>query len=115
MTSLHHAQSRARHSPTLVRKSAIKAARSAPSSKSAGTPKVTIKRAKASKYAKEEEEEEAEVFDFEDDDMGTTFLQYWFVLVLSPLRDQVFTSYSSAMCEKQILVPNSSILYCSER
>lgn len=111
MSSLHHAQSRARHSPTLVRKSAIKAARSAPSSKSAGTPKVTIKRAKASKYAKEEEE----VFDFEDDDMGTTFLQYWFVLVLSPLRDQVFTSYSSAMCEKQILVPNSSILYCSER
>jgi len=94
-----------------VRKTATKAARSAPS-KSAGTPKITIKGAKASKHAKEDQ---VEIFDFDDDDMGNTFLQYWCVIVVTPQLNQPLTPYSSAMCEKQILVPSSSILYCSER
>ncbi|KAK4694623.1 vacuolar protein sorting-associated protein 72, partial [Lecanoromycetidae sp. Uapishka_2] len=94
MSSFYHAKYHTPHSPPHMRKSANKAARATPHSKSASTPKITIKGAKASKSAKEEEEE---AFDLEDDDdMGSTFLQY------------------CAMCDKQILVPNSSILYCSE-
>ena len=77
MSGLHHAQAHTRHSPPLVRKVALKPTRTIPSSKSAGTPRITIKGSKASKPAKEEEEE---VFDFDDDDMSTTFLQYWSVI-----------------------------------
>lgn len=74
MSSLHNAHSRTPHSPPHVRKSATKAARATPHSRSVSTPKIIIKGAKTSKHAKEEEEE---VFDFDDDDMGSTFLQYW--------------------------------------
>ena len=48
-------------------------------SKSAGTPKITIKPAKATKQAKEEEE----VFEDDHDDMGSSFLQFWFVQIIS--------------------------------
>ncbi|KAK3171052.1 hypothetical protein OEA41_003136 [Lepraria neglecta] len=82
MSSSQHVHVTTRRSPPHVRKTA----RSAPSSKSAGT-------AKATKRAKEEDEE---IFEDDNDDMGSSFLQF------------------CAMCEKQIVVPNSSILYCSE-
>ena len=72
MSSSHHAHVATRHSPPHVRKTA----RSAPSSKSAGTSKITIKGAKASKRAKEEDEE---IFEDDNDEMGSSFLQFWFV------------------------------------
>ncbi|KAL2040392.1 hypothetical protein N7G274_006835 [Stereocaulon virgatum] len=89
MSSSQHFHVTTRHSPPHVRKTA----RSAPSSKSASTPKITIKGVKASRRAKVEDEE---IFEDDNDDMGSSFLQF------------------CAMCEKQIAVPNSSILYCSE-
>ncbi|MCJ1452116.1 hypothetical protein MMC28_002458 [Mycoblastus sanguinarius] len=95
MSSVNHVQPHtARQSPPHVRKTAMKATRSTPSSKSAGTPKITIKGAKQAKQAKEDDEVASE--DDDDDDMESSFLQF------------------CAMCEKQIVVPNSSILYCSE-
>ena len=115
MSSIHNVLHRhAHHSPPHVKKAALKAARSAPS-KSALTPKITIKAAKSSRKVKEEEEE---VFDYDndDDDMATSFLQFWY----SSGSQSMFVSLpayrnDSAMCEKQIVVPNASILYCSER
>ena len=58
----------------------MKATRSTPSSKSAGTPKITIKGAKQAKQAKEDDEVASE--DDDDDDMESSFLQFWFVLIL---------------------------------
>lgn len=75
MSSIHNAQTHTRHSPPHVRKTASKAARSAPSSRAIVLPKITIKGAKAAKKAKEEEEGLFEVED--DDDMGSSFLQFW--------------------------------------
>ncbi|KAL2052432.1 hypothetical protein ABVK25_007304 [Lepraria finkii] len=89
MSSSQHVHATTRHSPPHVRKTA----RSAPSSKSAGTSKATIKGAKATKRDKGEDEE---IFEDDNEDMGSSFLQF------------------CAMCEKQIVVPNSLILYCSE-
>ena len=52
----------------------------------------------------------------EDDDMGSSFLQYWCgVNCILIINYNVLTSFGSAMCEKQIIVPNNAILYCSER
>ncbi|KAL6717140.1 hypothetical protein ACLMJK_005055 [Lecanora helva] len=94
MSGIHHATAHVHHSPPHVKKTnTSKAARPGTSSKSAPTPKITIKAAKAAKKAKEEAEE---VFEDDDDSMASSFLQF------------------CAMCEKQIVVPNSSILYCSE-
>ena len=72
MSSSQHVHVTTRRSPPHVRKTA----RSAPSSKSAGTPKITIKGAEATKRAKEEDEE---IFEDDNDDMGSSFLQFWFV------------------------------------
>ncbi|CAF9933009.1 hypothetical protein IMSHALPRED_009036 [Imshaugia aleurites] len=94
MSSTHHAQVHiARHSPPTVRKAPVKAPRTASSSKSLVPPKITIKPAKGTKQPKDEDEDK---FQDDDDDMASSFLQF------------------CAMCEKQIVVPNSSILYCSE-
>lgn len=47
-------------------------------------------------------------------DMAASFLQYWYVVMNHrPCRDRVTDSHS-AMCEKQIMTPLNSILYCSE-
>ncbi|MCJ1434964.1 hypothetical protein MMC27_004334 [Xylographa pallens] len=87
MTSIHHAHLR---SPPYLKKSTAKPHRPAVS-KSPSSPKLAGKAGK-NKLAEEHLEKEEE-----DDDMATSFLQY------------------CAMCEKQIIVPNNSILYCSER
>lgn len=79
MSGFHHVATR--HSPPLVRKSAGKATRSAPSSKSIGTPKIVIKGARTTaKHAKEEEDDICAVED-DEDEMATTFLQYWCVTI----------------------------------
>ena len=110
MSGLHHVATH--HSSPHVRKAsaAAKAARSAPSA----SQKILAKVAKPRKSVKEEEEEE--IFDFDDgDDMTTSFLQYWYVtLPVYHVRRTGTDNFPSAICEKQILVPNSSILYCSE-
>ena len=74
MSSIHNAHLHTRHSPPHVKKAAAKASRSALSSKPALAPKITVKGAKTSCKAKGEEEE---VFDQDDDDMGSSFLQFW--------------------------------------
>ena len=58
-----------------VRKTAVRAARSVPSVKTTGGPKVSFKVPKntRSKQSKEEEEEVEE----DKDDMATSFLQFW--------------------------------------
>ncbi|MCJ1390137.1 hypothetical protein MMC18_002995 [Xylographa bjoerkii] len=86
MTSIHHVHHR---SPPYLKKSTPKSHRPA-LPKSLSSPKLAGKGGK-SKVA-EEHLEKGE----EDDDMAASFLQY------------------CAMCEKQIIVPNNSILYCSE-
>ncbi|KAF6234502.1 hypothetical protein HO173_007127 [Letharia columbiana] len=95
MSSSHHAQVHVtRRSPPNVRKVYVKAPPPVPSSKAPVTPKITIKVAKSTKHPKDDEDDTFQ--DDEDDDIASSFLQF------------------CAMCEKQILVPNSSILYCSE-
>lgn len=74
MPTMHNAHHYTRSSPPHVRKTAAKAARSAPASKAVVTPKVTVRAAKAVKKANEEEEE---AFDTDEDDMGSSFLQFW--------------------------------------
>ncbi|MCJ1417822.1 hypothetical protein MMC32_004167 [Xylographa parallela] len=86
MTSIHHAHHR---SPPYLKKSTAKPHRPA-LSKSLSSPKLAGKAGK-NKLAEEHLEKEEE-----DGDMAASFLQY------------------CAMCEKQIIVPNNSILYCSE-
>lgn len=96
MSSSHHAQVHlARRSPPNVTKVPLKAPRSAPSSKTLVPPKITIKPAKGNKHLKDDDDNDTFQED-DDDDMASSFLQF------------------CAMCEKQIVVPNSSILYCSE-
>lgn len=119
MSSSHHAQVHlARRSPPNVTKVPLKAPRSAPSSKTLVPPKITIKPAKGNKHLKDDDDNDTFQEDDDDDDMASSFLQFWFVAA----NTSHLTSYPtaadwvhSAMCEKQIVVPNSSILYCSER
>lgn len=91
MSSAHYAHVHVARPPPIVRKVTLKYPRSAPSSKAAVTPNITIKLAKGT--PKDQSHDIPQ--DDEDDDMAS-FLQF------------------CAMCEKQIVVPNSSILYCSE-
>ncbi|KAL8999093.1 MAG: hypothetical protein Q9169_001981 [Polycauliona sp. 2 TL-2023] len=88
MSTLHHAHLRT--SPPQARKTAVKAARPA----ALGAPKsfVKIKQSKA-----KEKDEEIVDCGGDDDDMATSFLQF------------------CVTCDRQILVPNNSLLYCSER
>lgn len=74
MSRIHNAHPQARHSPPHVRKTAAKAARSAPTSKSIASLKITIRGTKATRKAKEEEEQ---VFGEDHDDTGLSFLQFW--------------------------------------
>ncbi|MCJ1470604.1 hypothetical protein MMC07_009250 [Pseudocyphellaria aurata] len=91
MSATHNPRAYLRTSPPHVRKAIARASRPAPLSKSQGVPKASLKGNKAKTLGREEDT----VVD-EEDDMGSSFLQY------------------CAMCEKQIVVPNNSILYCSE-
>ncbi|MCJ1399085.1 hypothetical protein MMC11_002287 [Xylographa trunciseda] len=86
MTSIHHAH---HHSSPHLKKSAAKSHRPA-LPKSLSSPKLAVKGGRI-KLAEEQLDKEDE-----DDGMAASFLQY------------------CAMCEKQIIVPNNSILYCSE-
>ncbi|KAA6413700.1 MAG: hypothetical protein FRX48_02061 [Lasallia pustulata] len=88
MTSIHHAHRRT--SPPNVKKTAVRAQRPTPLTRSASSRSVS-KATKAKKQADVVVDDEVQ-----DDGMATSFLQF------------------CAMCEKQILVPNNSILYCSE-
>lgn len=62
----------ARHSPPNVRKIPVKAVRSAPPSKTPVTPNITIKVAKG---AKGHDQDVCQ--NDEDDDMASSFLQFW--------------------------------------
>ena len=74
MSSSHHAHVHvARHSPPNVRKATVKAPRSAPSSRTPVAP--TIKLAKGTKHPKDLDEDTFQ--DDEDDDMTSSFLQFW--------------------------------------
>ena len=67
------------------------------------------------KHLQLEDEEDEEPIPLEDDGMTTSFLQYWLVPITITNCQRKYTDTSgSATCEKQILVPNSSYLYCSE-
>ncbi|KAI4221545.1 MAG: hypothetical protein L6R36_006837 [Xanthoria steineri] len=96
MSTIHHAHLRT--SPPQARKTAVKAARpaafGAPKSFLKGNGKVKQNRDKP----KEKEEDPVGCHqDDDDDDMATSFLQF------------------CVTCDRQILVPNNSLLYCSER
>ena len=71
-----------RHSPPHVKKTALKTARSVPSAKNAIAPRITVRGASTKTKRSKEEEREDEVFEFEEDEMTTSFLQYWY----GPLR-----------------------------
>ena len=75
MYSNHNAHLQTPYSVPHVKKTVVKTGRSAPPSKVASAPKITIKAAKAARKAKEEEEQVVE--DDSDDDMGSNFLQFW--------------------------------------
>lgn len=84
-----------------------------PVSKNLGRSKLPHKGTKAKSFPASEE----------DDSMGSSFLQFWYVLptlftairLKTPPPPIADVKSISAMCEKQIVVPNNSILYCSER
>ncbi|KAL8788651.1 MAG: hypothetical protein Q9213_001579 [Squamulea squamosa] len=79
---------------TVARKTAVKAARPA----TLGAPKSTLQGNGKVKQAKDKpKEKEEEVIACDDGDMATSFLQF------------------CVTCDRQILVPNNSLLYCSER
>ncbi|KAL8968469.1 MAG: hypothetical protein Q9183_002447 [Haloplaca sp. 2 TL-2023] len=95
MSSTHHANLRT--SPPHARKIAVKAARPAPLGASKTTIKGHSKSKKSLDKSKEKGEEETFKYQDFDDDMPASFLQF------------------CVTCDRQILVPNNSLLYCSER
>ena len=97
MSTGHHAATR--HSPPVFKKSALKTARSVPSAKSALAPKITVKGAAVGhKTAKQAKEKDDEVFKFEDeeDEMTTSFLQYWYVS--TPSKNRRDTGFLTSVC-----------------
>lgn len=76
MSATHHAHAYLRTSSSHVRKPTTRASRPAPSSKSAGLSKATLKGTKG----KPREEQEEIVSAEDDDDMGSSFLQFWSVI-----------------------------------
>lgn len=78
MSSGHHARLHvARRSPPNVNKAPIKPPRPAPSSKTAGTPNITLKLAKGTRHPNDHDEDTVQ--DDQDDDMASSFLQFWSV------------------------------------
>lgn len=90
MSSTHHAHAYLRTSPPAVKKITAKGTRLAFSSKNPGPNKSTLKGSKSKKNKPEkaegrqnkEAEEEDEGFGAEKDDMGTSFLQYWYYVMI---------------------------------
>ena len=106
MSTIYHAHQRT--SPPHVKKTAVRAQRPVPVSRAFSGSKLASKAVKG----KAGDDELAEKDD-DDDDMAMSFLQYWYA---SPsLVNMPSANCCSAFCEKQIVVPNNSILYCSER
>ncbi|KAL8735895.1 MAG: hypothetical protein Q9181_002622 [Wetmoreana brouardii] len=93
MSSLDHVNLRTSPHPT--RKTAVKATRPAP----LGAPRTSNKSNGKSKQStdKTKEKDLKVPIEEDDDDMATSFLQF------------------CVTCDRQILVPNNSLLYCSER
>ncbi|MCJ1248027.1 hypothetical protein MMC30_005242 [Trapelia coarctata] len=96
MTSIHHAHQRT--PPPHLKKTVARSHRSSVLPRALSSPKLAYPKSGKSKPVPDS----VAVGD-DDDDMATSFLQYW------------YAGTPPAMCEKQILVPNNSILYCSER
>ena len=55
-----------------------------------------------------------EVFEEEEDLMATSFLQFWYDSSMQISLAHSLTCRSTT-CEKQIIVPCNSVLYCSQR
>ncbi|KAI4133369.1 MAG: hypothetical protein LQ338_000269 [Usnochroma carphineum] len=112
MSSTHYAHLRI--SPSSARKVVVKTARSGPLS---APVKATVKgsgKVKQTTDKVKEEDPEILVAEDEDDDMTTGFLQFWCGYVAADALAQMLMS-SSTTCDRQILVPKDSLLYCSER
>ena len=83
MSGSHHAQVHIARQPPNLRKVSVKAPPSAFSSKATVSPKITIKAAKSTKVSKEDQGDAFQ--DDEDDDMASSFLQFWWVTKMSIL------------------------------
>lgn len=110
MSSFRHAHLHIYPLPSTphVRKGAAKTPRSASS-----TPRITNKATKVTKHPKEEDLEDLE--DQDDDGMASSFLQFWYISKFQTSFLPRSNPTRSGHCEKQIVVPNASILYCSEK
>lgn len=86
MSATHHSHAYLRTTLPHVRKTAARAYRPAPLSKSQGLPKASLKGNKAKSLRHEEEI----VLD-EEDNMGSSFLQYWCVIARNTLIRPVST------------------------
>lgn len=97
--------------PPRVRKTSTKVSRPAPSSNSTSRLKTAPHKINNNPLRNGEE------IVMDEDDMGSSFLQYWLVqfVLYGLLVHLVLIGLHSAMCERQIVVPNNSILYCSEK
>lgn len=130
MSSTHHAHAYLRTSPSIGKKPAVKGSRFTLAAKTAVSNRFAVKGNKSKiKLEKESgrgqaineiDEGDASFGEGDQEEMGTTFLQYWYIhYLLRPKMGDGFLLLTmiviSAMCEKQIVVPNNSILYCSER
>ena len=84
MSGSHYAHVHiARQPPSKVRKVSVQAPPSALSSKAPVAPKITIKAAKGTKVSKEDD---GDAFQHdEDDDMASSFLQFWSVTKINIL------------------------------
>lgn len=75
MSSNHHVRLHlARHSPPSVKKAPVKPLRSAPSSRTPVNPNITIRLAKSTKHCKDQDQD---IYQDDDDDMASSFLQFW--------------------------------------
>ena len=98
-----------RSSPHIKKGTTTKANRA-----SIDTPRKAHNKAHNSHKAGKEERDEEVSIESEDDDMGTTFLQYWSVQDVYPKNIQRDSSSHSAICDRQMIVPHSAQLYCSD-
>ncbi|KAL8723054.1 MAG: hypothetical protein Q9225_000596 [Loekoesia sp. 1 TL-2023] len=112
MSSIHYAHHRT--TPPSARKSFVKTARLA----SSGAPKVSFKgngKIKQTTDKPKEKESEVQVDDEDDDDMAISFPQFWSVGLWRVETSLQKLIENSTTCDRQILVPKTSLLYCSER
>ncbi|KAI4246023.1 MAG: hypothetical protein L6R40_002239 [Gallowayella cf. fulva] len=112
MSSIRHAQHPT--SPPQSRKAAVKAARPALLGASKSFSKSNGKGKQGKAKPKEQEEEAIDNDDGDEDDMAISFLQFWYGIDWIETKLGGLTG-GSVTCDQQILVPNNSLLYCSER